>query len=368
MLDSVFTIPLLAVGAFFGVSYFVSPDTIAIQEFSVPTQIEEEQGFSSKVVSSLLSDALARISETAGTNRGNYVSEGSAQAKSVEALSDWFGLAQPIRATQVALGFLPYAFAGEFIKEEDELILRLTGVSPRYWHFELEVRRSDGDVRALIQEAAIGLLKEIDPYVVAVYHFRNEIPTRDFTKTKDSIDHALVHSPRQNLPWVYALLAHVMFFEGDYEGSILKNRQALALDPNFPRPMMRWGENLAVLGRHEEAIGRYKKVLEIEPIYPEALIYWGKSLIAMGDIKAAAAKFEEAYKMDPNFPRIANAYGLFLAEYGDKAKAADILRRAVTLGEGHNKRYIADLRRVQREVDPALEKSLPLAAQAGEKH
>jgi tetratricopeptide (TPR) repeat protein len=361
-LDSIITIPLLAVGAFFGVSYFVSPSTIVIQGLSVPKQIEEEQGYNSDVVSGLLSNALARIADTAGTNRGNYVSEGSAQAQSVEALSDWFGLAQPIRATQVALGFLPYAFSGEFIQEGDDLILRINGESSKYWHFEMERRRSDGNVQALIHETALGLLQEIDPYVVAVYHFRREIPTKDFTLTKHAIDHALVHSPRKNLPWVYALLAHVLSLEGDYEGSILKNRQALALDPAFPRPMMRWGENLAIMGRHDEAIGRFKKVLEIEPKYPEALVFWAKSLIAKGDLKGAHAKYREAYEMDPNFDRTVHAYGIFLSEHGDKVLAADLLRRAVTLGNGHNEKYIADLRRVQREVDPVIESTMPFAA------
>lgn len=365
MFDSIITIPLLAVGAFFGVSYFVSPNTIVIQELTVPVKIEEEQGYNSKVVSGLLSNALARIADTAGTNRGNYVSEGSAQAQSVEALSDWFGLAQPIRATQVALGFLPYAFSGEFIQDGEDLVLRINGESSKYWHFELERRRADGDVLALINDAALGLLQEIDPYVVAVYHFRREIPTKDFTNTKEAIDHALVHSPRKNLPWVYALLAHVLFFEGDHEGSILKNRQALALDPTFPRPMMRWGENLAVLGRHDEAIGRFKRVLEIDPNYPEAVVYWANSLMAKNDLAGARAKFREAYEMDPNFDRIVHAYGMFLAENGDKVQAADLLRRAVTLGDGHNAKYVADLRRVQREVDPVLESAMPFVKGKG---
>jgi Tfp pilus assembly protein PilF len=363
MLDSIITIPLLAAGAFFGVSYFVSPNTIVIQGMSVPKSIEEEQGYNSEVVSRLLSTSMARIAATASTNRGNYVSEGSAEAESVEALSDWFGLAQPIRATQVALGFLPFAFSGEFVQEGDELVIRLNGESTKFWHFQMERRRTDGDVAALIDEAALGLLQEIDPYVVAVYHFRNEIPTKDFTKTKEAIDHALVHSPRKNLPWVYALLAHVLAYEGDLEGSILKNRQALALDPTVPRPMMRWGENLAALGRYDEAIGRYKKVLEIDPNYPEAVVFWAKALMAKGDMKGAAAKYREAYELDPEFDRIVNAYGLFLAEHGDKVLAVDLLRQAVSLGDGHNEKYIADLRRVQREVDPILETAMPFTMQ-----
>lgn len=354
MLDNILTIPALAVGAFFAVSYFISPDTIVIQNISVPPSLED-QGYSNAVATTMLSDSVARISDEAGTNRGAYVAEETAQAKSVEALSDWFGLAQPIRATQVALGFLPYSFSGEFVEDGDELVLRIRGQSSEYWHFLLEQRGSKDDIDGLINRASLELLKELDPYLIAVYNFRREIPERDFTKTKDAIDHALVHAPRENLPWVYALWAHVLFFEGDLEGSIMKNRQALALDPTFPRPMMRWGEALQTMGLHDEAIGRFRKTLEIDPHYPEAVVYWANSLLAQGKTKEAGVKFKEAYDMAPDFPRIVHAYGMYLAEYGNKVLAADILRRAVELDDGHNEKFARDLRKVQRMVDPRLD-------------
>jgi tetratricopeptide (TPR) repeat protein len=353
-LDNILTVPALAVGAFFAVSYFISPDTIVIQQISVPPSLEDK-GYSADVATTMLSDSVARISDEAGTNRGAYVAEETAQAKSVEALSDWFGLAQPIRATQVALGFLPYSFSGEIVEDGEDLILRIRGQSSEYWHFLMEKRGSKDDVAGLMNAAAIDLLSELDPYLIAVYHFRYDIPTKDFTRTKQAIDHALVNAPRKNLPWVYALWAHVLFFEGDLEGSIMKNRQALALDPTFPRPMMRWGESLQTMGMHEEAIGRFKKTLEIDPHYPEALVFWANSLIAQGKLKEAGLKFREAYDMTPDFPRIVHAYGMYHAEYGNKVKAADILRRAVELDDGHNPKFVRDLRKIQRMIEPGLE-------------
>jgi len=350
MLD-ILTIPLFAIGAFFGVSYFVSPETVVIDTVSLPAAMED-RGYNPESVANLMSDTLAKIADRAGTNRGNYVSEGSAEANSVEALSDWFGLAQPIRAAQIALGFLPYAFTGEFIEEGDELVLRISGKSQKFWHYESSVRGTAEDVPGLVTAGALELLSEIDPYVVAVYHFRREFAGKDFPNTRDAIDHALIHSPRRNLPWVYALWGHVLMEEGDFDGAIMKFRQALVLDPAFPRPMMRWGEALLRTGRTDDAIGRFKKTLEIEPIYPEAVVFWGQALLAKGEIKAAGAKFREAYQMAPGFPRIIHAYGLYQEEYGDRALAADLLRRAVELTDGHNAKFVRDLVRVQGEIDP----------------
>src|SRR3546814_19369618 len=65
--------------------------------------------------------------------------------------------------------------------------------------------------------------------------------------------------------------------------------------------------------------------------------------------------------MDPTFPRILFAYGRYLAANGELTSAAEYLRQAVTLEGGHNPRYVAELRKVQRQVDPVLEQTVPLA-------
>lgn len=361
MLDNILAIPALAVGAFFAVSYFISPDTIVIQQISVPPALED-RGYTAEVATVLLSDKIAQVTDEAGTNRGAFIAEGTAQAKSVEALSDWFGLAQPIRATQVALGFLPYSFSGEVVEEGDDLVLHIRGQSPAYWNYRMTKRVGDGDVHALMQSAAVELMRELDPYLVAVRAFRADIRKGEYTETKRSIDHALVYAPRSNLPWVYALWAHVLHLEGDDAGAIMKNRQALALDPTFPRPMMRWGEILASMGRHDEAIGRFKKTLEIDPHYPEAIVFWARSLIAQGKMDEARRKYEQAYAMAPNFPRIVRSYAQYLAEYGNKVKAADIMRRAVELTGGQQTRYVRELREIQREIEPSL-REFPQAAE-----
>jgi tetratricopeptide (TPR) repeat protein len=210
------------------------------------------------------------------------------------------------------------------------------------------------DVSGLLKRGAIKLMQKIDPYLVAVYHFREEAPDSGYPETKAAIDHCFVYAPRKELPWVYALLGDVLRREGRYEDAVVKFRQALLLNPSFPRPMMRWGNALADQGRHEEAIGRYKKTLEIAPIYPEALVYWADSLEALGQHEEAHKKYQEALAMDPEFPRIVFAYGKYLAHKGEKARAAEYLHQAVELDGGRNKSYVAALRKVQGEIDPIL--------------
>ena len=360
MFDGFLTLPVMAVAAFFGVSYFVNPGTIIIQDISVPHKLEDK-GFTHEVAAGLFTEQIAEIADAAGTNRGTMTTELTAQGRSVEALSDWFGLAQPIRSTQVALGFLPYTFSGEIVEKGDDLVLSIKGQSPAYWHFSLEEHAPADDVEGLIHRSALRLMQEIDPYLVAVYHFREESASSGYPLTKAALDFCLVHAERRQLPWGDALWGHLLHNEGNYEEASVKFRQSLALDPSFPRPMMRWGQTLATQGRHDDAIGRYRKTLEIEPNYPEALVAWAESLTALGRHAEARAKYEEAVAMDPTFPRILFAYGRYLAANGEKVAAADYLRRALHLEGGHNPRYVAELRKVQREVDPAIEQLVPLA-------
>lgn len=360
MIDGFISLPVLAVAAFFTVSYFVNPGTIIVEDISVPHHLED-RGVNHEVAAEMLTEQMAEIAEAAHSNRGTMTSEITAQGRSVEALSDWFGLAQPIRSTQVALGFLPYTFAGDITEHGDKLVLSISGESPAYWHYKLEEEGSYDDVEGMIHRAALRLMREIDPYMVAVYHFRNEKSDSGYPETKAAIDFCLVHADRRQLPWVYALWGHLLHNEGKNEEAIVKFRQSLALDPKFPRPMMRWGQTLASMGRHEEAIGRYKKTLEIAPEYPEALVLWGESLTALGRPDEARMKYEEAVAMDPTFPRILYAYGKYLSDNGEKLKGADYIRRALHLEGGHDQKYVTSLRKVQREVDPELEKTVPMA-------
>lgn len=361
MLDGFLSLPVMAVAAFFTVSYFVNPGTIIIEKMSVPQNFDWDTGYTGYAAAGEFTRYVSDIAEAAGTNRGTRTNELTAQGRSVEALSDWFGLGEPIRSTQVALGFLPYTFSGKLIKKGDDLTLKVFGESPAYWDFALSEKGSVDDVSGLLKRGAIRLMQKIDPYLVAVYHFREETAASGYPETKAAIDYCFVHAPRNELPWVYALLGDVFRREGKYEEAIIKFRQALTLDPSFPRPMMRWGNALANQGRHEEAIGRYQKTLEIDPIYPEALVAWAESLDAMGQHEQAHLKYVEAVSMDPEFPRILFAYGKHLEQYGDKAGATEYLRRAVHYDGGHNQAYVQELRRAQRNLDPALEVLVPLA-------
>src|SRR3546814_9893545 len=74
MFDGFLTLPVLAVGAFFAVSYFVNPETIIIEEISVPLYLEY-RGFNNEVATGLLTEEVAKIAHAATTNRGTMRSE-----------------------------------------------------------------------------------------------------------------------------------------------------------------------------------------------------------------------------------------------------------------------------------------------------
>ncbi|MBT5267574.1 MAG: tetratricopeptide repeat protein [Rhodospirillaceae bacterium] len=358
MIDGFVTLPALAIGAFFTVSFFIDPSTIVVDKIDVPGAMEDK-GYNGEVTAERFSDALAHIAESAGTNRGNLVSEERARAKSVEALTDWFGFARPIRAAQVALGFLPYTFAGEVVEDKDKLFLHVRGQSPSFYHFEIVSEGTIADPDGMIEDAAFKLMRHIDPYMLAVYHFRRDFRTKDFTQTFKELDHCLVAAPKEQIPWVYALWGHALFRLGKNEQAIIKYRQAMLLDPTFPRPMMRWGEVLASEGKHDEAINRFKKTLEIEPRYPEALVFWAKSLEAKGDLATARSKYEDAAHMAPDFARVRHSYGKFLESQGENLSAQIEFRKAYDLDRG-KKSYTQSLRRIQRKIDPALSEIAPL--------
>ncbi len=354
-------VPAMMVGAFGLFSMFVDPSSIVVTELTVPPSIED-RGYTGTVPALRFTNEIETITRQAGTNRGNLITSEDARARSVEALTDWFGLAQPFRATQVAVGLLPFTFRGGIFELGDgKLEFQLHGQSPEYADFELVVEGTDDDLNGLFNKAALGLLSEIDPYMVAVYHFRREIPTKDFTQTLAAIDNCLVRVPEEQMPWVYALWGHSFHFRGEYEKAIDKYQHALELNPDFVRPMMRWGETLAAMGDHDAAIAKYQELLAKEPVYPEALVMWAKSLLAQGDKAGGFAKYQEAVEMTPRFARIRRDYGRFLMSEGLYAEAAEEFRTAVTLAP-HRESLKTWLRKAQRALDPDLAEAAPVAS------
>src|SRR3546814_17134744 len=79
MFDGFLSLPVLAVAAFFGVSYFVNPGTIIIQDISVPHALEDS-GFTHEVAAATFTEQLSEIADSAGTNRGNMTTEQNGRA------------------------------------------------------------------------------------------------------------------------------------------------------------------------------------------------------------------------------------------------------------------------------------------------
>src|SRR3546814_13982494 len=115
--------------------------------------------------------------------------------------------------------------------------LSIRGRSPAYRKLSIDEHGRIDDVEGLFHSAALRLMQEIDPYLVAVYHFRKEGAASDYPLTTTAIDFFIVHAYRTQLPWVYALSRHVLHNDSRYEQATGKFRPAPPTHPHAPRPL-----------------------------------------------------------------------------------------------------------------------------------
>src|SRR3546814_18019273 len=115
----------------------------------------------------------------------------------------------------------------------------------------MELEGTPEELDSMIHTASLQLMQENDPYLVAVYHFRNETAESGYTLTKKAIDFCLVHADRRQLPWTYALWGDMLWREGKYEDAIVQLRRALTLAQTSAGPMQRWGAALTHQGRED---------------------------------------------------------------------------------------------------------------------
>lgn len=346
------TIPLGILAVAFGFAIATDINTIQFEPIHTPDTLMWN-GYTPAVVTSIFADDLRDIDKKASTARGSVYSEPGTDEKAIESLTDYFELRKPIKIIQYALGLVPYTMSGEITHEDEgyRLTVRIITSDKRI----LIVSRTDtnSDPRNLIRATAVDAMRAIDPYLIAVYYFRQEAAGGKYTKTREEIQHCLTVVPRERLHWPYALWGSLHHNLGEYDKAVEKFAMSHQINPAFPRALLRWGETYAIQGRHDLAIEKYKQTLERDAYYVEAYNSWAASLVALGRTEEAIATLETSLRLNPKFAKTYVQYAELLDGLGKKEEALAMLRRGQEK-DPKTDSYVRPLRRLLDRLDPGF--------------
>ncbi|PHN08044.1 tetratricopeptide repeat protein [Flavilitoribacter nigricans] len=326
---------LLVVGLVLFLWRMLNYEGYNIQQFSVPKQLEEN-GFSGTVIARQLEDQYLHLKSIAVS-----IKEDSVQAvgdeQQPELNVDVLGVGLSLRSIGFHLrdlfGRENNFIRGEITQTEENLALtlRMSGTDPETMIEPLDQGRREA-VRRLLERAAESILKNTDPYRLAIYYDH----TGNYKQGIKVAQEMLMHRPSEE-HWAYLAWGVNLESRGRHQEALGKYERAIDARPDFPLPWLRKGYTLRRLGRNEEAIEFLGKATDLKP---EESSYWNAYGIAL----YFAKRYDEADLAFQKAEEFAGDNTAWLFNWADKKagqgqiqEAIEIVDRAILKAEQNNK-------------------------------
>ena len=151
-------------------------------------------------------------------------------------------------------------------------------------------------------------------------------------------------------------LGYALHKQGDLQGAILSYRKALSINPELPDALSRLGTVFDEQGDLQGAVLSYRKALAINPDFVEALNNLGNILQRQEEFKAAITCYKKALAINPNLAEVFNNLGSALREQGDLDAAVVAGRKALAINPNYPDAFtnLGNTLREQGEMDAAI--------------
>ncbi|KAA0595175.1 tetratricopeptide (TPR) repeat protein [Azospirillum lipoferum] len=327
------SLPVLALSALLGYAVVFDTSTVMFHDIGVPNSIES-QGYTPKVMAARLANEVRSIDQKARTVKDIRDFSLPDDDSAVNALSDYFKFAEPIRATQEMLGLVRFTFNGDMVARGDDLHLSVRGYGYN-GHKPFNQSISGKDPNQILHEMAIDIVRFIDPYVVASYMYEttHDANSKDFASAIREVRYCMVHLPKGDLHWAYNLHGLILTQQGKQQQAIERFNEALKLKPDFLLPVYNTGNALLEMKQYDQAIAKFKEVLNRDAKgntrMPHAYTQWGVALMRQGRLDEAAQMMQKAMAIDPMYADAYYQFGQLLRQQGKTEEGREMIQRAI---------------------------------------
>lgn len=343
----ILTLPAAAAFFVFVTALFVGEDMV-IDKIQVSKQIEWS-GYTTQVATRQLSDELRDLGVNAASEiTGIEVDETSIE-KGVEAFEDYFEISALINGTRNLFGLIPYYINGEITQRDGNAIFTARVYSKEGKEEKVKVVTVNGgtrDLKTVIREGALGILEEINPYIVALFYRKIETAEKqfDFPKTKAAIDRYLVTRPVEEHFLAYGLIGRMHMLRAERDSSLtpeakeaeyntaMKNlHAALRQQPSFLYPLINLGIIHASRGEYDLADRYFARAVEVNPNYLVTRKSWGDLLVERGKLRDAMIQYVAAVEIDPGDAETRDKLAGLYLKAGKQGAARDQWEKALLI-------------------------------------
>jgi len=351
MLDlGVITVPLLGASAVFLAALLAGHD-ITIDRVRVMSGVDTES-HTELVLTRQLIDEMRNINESAEADLIGVDVGGSAVDKSLTEVTDYFNLSSLVSNVRDLTGITPYHISSEVTPQEDGIRFTARIYTPGDSSpvGQVTVIGKASDLKPMLHEAALQILTNISPYVVAVYYFHEEMADESlaFTKTRELLGRHIVESPRWRTYLAYDLIGRTHRVKAELDTKLSPEDRAKELDtaaeylqaalvqaPDFFYANLNLAMVLADKQEHGRADQYFAKAVALNPNDLTARVKWAEMLEAQGQTRGAIIQYVAAVELSTHDAELRDRLAALYLRAHDVAAARQQLRAAYQIDPMH---------------------------------
>ena len=254
-------IAVLVIAIFTMVYKGLNNDHYLIQAFQVPGDFEDK-GYNGIVLSRKVQDRVVSLKE--------YIASSKADENAFEAELEP-DLEVGVMGFGLSLNTVTYHLKSLLGRKNKIITGELTDLNHK---MALTIRMSDYDIENhsidyegnpeealdfLLEEAAKTILKNTDPYRLAVYHYQK----KEYQKSLQIIVQLL--EKKEDTEWAYLAWGNLYDQQGKLDEAIEKWKKALEINPTFDKPLSGLGWAFFNKSEYGEAMIYFEKMIEKDP-------------------------------------------------------------------------------------------------------
>lgn len=305
----------------------INKETVIIETFQVPADLEKQNITGQAVVNKLL-DQIEIIKSNADTSYKKLDVKPTSYDSQLEMVIPGSGISLKslLQNLKTYLGKNQTRISGEIVLSNQKLNLtiRVLGKPSKTFSGNLE------DLDKLLKDAAEYILKYTEPYLLAYYLYYN-YDQNNKEDVLDMIKFTLSHPPADDDAMAYTLDGYIKEDEENYEDAIKLYKKALEIDPKYVDAYNGWAYSLYEMNKLDSAISLYNISLGIDPAYSYTYYYLGLVFIKQDKFQEGFDLLDKSIKLNPNDVDIYEDYGRALIKLKQYDKAIDILDKAINL-------------------------------------
>ena len=313
-----------------GADAALNANTVGVR-FFVPQPVEET-GISREVAEQIFTNEILKINRTPSLLAPPQV-RSTSDPSVLGVIANTLKLQDITYALQSALGLSPLRLNGAVILVRGDQRLVITGSSPDFGPFTVDVREG-ADITDLLKRAAFGSIEQVQPYRAALHRFVQTVEAggADYAAVSRIAERELARparpQSRDQRAFLQNLLGIVALMNRDIPEAENRFTQALAIRPDLDVGRLNLAFVRTQQDRYEDALALLRPVVELRlsppqpPVLAAAQITWAATAWAMGDIAEGERRFGEALRADGGGAAVAYEHWATLLEEAGRPEAA----------------------------------------------